>query len=113
MGEVNRNLYRIGHISDAILQIEKFTLNFTEDKFCKDYLVQSGVLYQFSIIGEAIQHIDKDILELIDYPWHMVRGFRNFIAHEYHKLEMEAVWGIVTNDLPTLKLRIEELKKHC
>jgi uncharacterized protein with HEPN domain len=113
MKEVNRNLYRIEHISEAILQIEKFTLNFTESKFCKDILVQSGVLYQFSIIGEAIQHIDRDRLEMVEYTWHLVRGFRNFIAHEYHKLEMEAVWGIITIDLPILKLKIEELKKHC
>ena len=113
MEERNRNLYRIGHISEAINQIEKFTLNFTKSKFCKDILVQSGILFQFSIIGEAIQHIDADKLERINYPWHMVRGFRNFIAHEYHKLEMEAVWGIITRDLPILKMKLEELKKYC
>ena len=110
MRELNWNKLRIAHIEEAIGNIQKFTLHISQEEFCSNDLVQSGVLFQFSIIGEAIIHVDPDKLTLVDYPWHFVRGFRNFIAHEYHKLKMEAVWNIIENELPKLKVKIQELK---
>jgi uncharacterized protein with HEPN domain len=110
MKNMNRNLVRIDHIAIAIDQIESFTNDIDESEFSNNLLIQSAVLYQFTIIGEAILHIDSDLLLKVHYPWHMVRGFRNFIAHEYHKLEMSAVWTIIDIDLPLLKNKIDELK---
>ncbi len=110
MKSLNRNLVRIDHIAIAIHQIESFTNGIDESEFSNNLLVQSAVLYQFTIIGEAVLHIDSDLLHKVQYPWHMVRGFRNFIAHEYHKLEMSAVWTIIANDLPLLKNKISELQ---
>jgi len=50
-----------------------------------------SVQYQFLVIGEAVSHLDKSILEKYDYPWHIPRSFRNFIIHEYHGVKMERI----------------------
>ena len=66
-------------------------------------------MFQFAIIGEAIVHIDQELLSKYPYAWHHVRSFRNFIVHEYHAIENWIIWETVKNDLPELKLVIDKI----
>ena len=75
--------------------------------FLDDNLLSSGVLFQFSVIGEAVIHIDA-ILQKYDYPWYKVRAFRNLISHEYFQIKLEAVWEIIDNELARLKQSLIE-----
>jgi uncharacterized protein with HEPN domain len=100
---------RLEHILHSILLIEKYTAGQTKDSFVDDDLLHNAVLYQFSVIGEAIIHVDERILKEQNYPWHRVRTFRNLIAHEYFNIKPEAVWQIIVKDLPDLKLCIERI----
>jgi len=72
-------------------------------------ILSSAVLFQFSVIGEAIIHIESSILDKYDYPWHKVRSFRNLISHEYFNIELEAVWEIIIADLSELKQVIKNM----
>jgi uncharacterized protein with HEPN domain len=94
---------RLQHIDQAIEGIEKYVMNESEQSFSTNLLVQSAVFFQFTVIGEAIQHIEDEILGKYDYPWFKVRSFRNLIAHEYFNLKMSAVWQIIKKDLPGLR----------
>ena len=98
---------RLEHILQAITAIEAYTSGKSEEIFIKDALLNNAVLFQFSVIGEAINHVDREILEKFDYPWYRVRSFRNLIAHEYFNVKMQAVWNIVEKDLAGLKSTIE------
>jgi len=98
---------RLEHILQAIAMIEAFTTGKSEEIFIKDALLNNAVLFQFSVIGEAINHVDREILEKYDYPWYRVRAFRNLIAHEYFHIKMLAVWNIIEKDLSGLKEVIE------
>lgn len=100
---------RLTHMWDAILEIESFTHDVTSDSFVDNPLLVSAVLFQFSVIGEAVVHIEPALLEKYDYPWYQVRTFRNLISHEYFQIKMEAVWDIVANNLPGLKNVIGEV----
>lgn len=102
---------RLIHIWEAILQIEIFIQDISKDVFLNDQLVASAVLFQLSVIGEAIIHVDKDLLGSIDYPWHKVGAFRNLIFHMYFQIKLEAVWEIIKNDLPELMGSIETILK--
>ena len=103
---------RLIHIQKAILEIESFTHNVSKNDFLNDKLLSSGVLFQFSVIGEAVIHIETSLLEKYGYPWYRVRSFRNLISHEYFQIKLEAVWDIVVNDLPILKEEIETILKN-
>ena len=103
---------RLMHILKAISEIERFTFYCTESKFEKDDMLASAVLFQFSVIGEAIIHIDQALLEKFDYPWFKVRALRNLVAHEYFDIKLEAVWKIVEKDLPEFKNIIQEILEN-
>ncbi len=100
---------RLKHMWEAILEIESFTYDVTSDEFVNNPLLVSAVLFQFSIIGEAVVHVEPALLEKYDYRWYQVRAFRNLISHEYFQIKMEAVWAIIVNNLPGLKNVIGEI----
>ncbi len=93
---------RVEHILNALLNIKEFVAGISESDFLKDAKLQSAVQYQFLIIGEAIKHVDNDILTKYKYPWHVPRSFRNFIIHEYHGVKMERIY-YAANDLDELE----------
>ena len=100
---------RLVHIQKAIAEIETFTQTTSLVDFLNDSFLSSAVLYQFSVVGEAIIHVDISILDRYNYPWFKVRAFRNLISHEYFQIKLEAVWDIVVNDLPKLKHTVETI----
>jgi len=106
------NKERLEHILDAIKNINSFVGDVGKEDFLSDVVMQSAVLYQFAVIGEAVVNIDSELLDKYSYPWHYVRSFRNFILHEYHAIEMWVIWDTVINDLPELKKIIEIIIKE-
>jgi uncharacterized protein with HEPN domain len=94
---------RLLHLEEAIEIIENYTLDENAESFCSNHLIHDAVLFQFLVIGEAIQYVEDDILVKYEYPWHKVRSFRNLIAHEYFNIKLIAVWKIIVVDLPGLK----------
>ena len=66
---------RLEHISMAAGQIIQFCEGKSETDFLNDKLLNSGVLYQFLIMGEAIQYVDCNMLKKYPYPWHLPRSF--------------------------------------
>ena len=102
---------RLIHIQKTILEIESFTNNVSINDFLNDRLLSSAVLFQFSVIGEAVIHIETSLLKKYEYPWYRVRAFRNLISHEHFQIKLEAVWDIIINDLPGLKEVIESILK--
>jgi uncharacterized protein with HEPN domain len=103
------SIERLLHMRNAIERIETFTGDIDMKSFVKDDLVTSAVLFQFSVIGEAVVHIDEMFLEKYDYPWYKVRAFRNLISHEYFNVKLEAVWSIIEKDLPELKVVVNKM----
>ncbi|WP_425353010.1 HepT-like ribonuclease domain-containing protein [Sulfurospirillum barnesii] len=45
-----------------------------------------------------------------DYPWRMVKDFRNFIVHEYFGVDAKIVWDLTKLELDTLLQCIQTLK---
>ena len=100
---------RLFHIQEAINMIEAFIREINKEAFLNDQLVVSAVLFQFSVIGEAVVHVEEDLLSKYEYPWHKIRAFRNLISHVYFQIKVDAVWDIIIKDLPELKQVIETI----
>ena len=97
------NHERLLHVRKAVDEIETFTHNVNSEEFLNNPILSSAVLFQFSVIGEAVIYIESSLLDKYKYPWYRVRAFRNLISHEYFNIKLEAVWEIVVHDLPELK----------
>lgn len=100
---------RLEHISRAVGLIIRYCDHKTETEFLEDEFLSSAVLYQFLIIGEAIQYVDRDLLKKYPYPWHLPRSFRNYIAHEYFGINLKMVYKTVTDLLPDFKVLIDRM----
>lgn len=105
----DRNKERLYHIIVAIDKICDYTVAITYEEFEKDSRCNEAVMFQLFIIGEAINHVDVNILERYPYPWHMVKAQRNVIAHEYFGIRLDKIWNVIRNDLSDLKSQITEI----
>jgi len=104
------NTVYLHHISDAIIQIEKYIHQKPVEEFMEDRMLQDAVVRQPEIIGEASRNLSDDFRKHNrSIPWSQIVGMRNRIAHDYLSVDMEIVWDIVTQDLPDLKLGIIKL----
>jgi len=108
---VDRNDIRIRHIVEAIRDIEEFTSGLTYKEFREDARSYYACLYRLSVIGEAVSRLDSHITDQLEYPWHRVKAFRNFILHEYHKVDEKLVWETIHSVLPEFKRIMQLLLK--
>ena len=72
-------------------------------------MLRRAVEREFEIMGEAISNILK-----IDpaFPIKNARrivDLRNLVIHGYDKVDNVIIWGIISRDLPALKLEIAKL----
>lgn len=100
---VGDKLYVV-HILESIAKIESFVAGFSLEKFRKNILVQSGVMRELEIIGEAAKKLSDEFK--IKYPtisWKEIAGMRDKLAHDYFEVDPEIVWKTVVEELPRLK----------
>lgn len=106
-----RSLTRLNDIIEAINLINEFVENQNLDDFLNDIKGQKAVLYQFIIIGEAVKNLDQGLLDQYDYPWHIPKSFRNFIAHDYHNIRIERIYYAI-KDLTPLREVVQLILQH-
>jgi uncharacterized protein with HEPN domain len=79
-------------------------------QFMGSRLLQDAILRNLEVIGQACKDYGIERLEAT-HPhirWRRIAGFRNQLAHEYLGLDLELVWGILSEQLAPLRLAITE-----
>lgn len=97
---------RIQDIQEAINKIEKYAIRGREE-FLANELIQSWILLQLQIIGEAARSMNSNTHE--QYPeisWRDIIDFRNLLVHEYFRVDLELIWQLVEKELPIFKQQI-------
>ncbi|MEN9895986.1 MAG: hypothetical protein RIR97_1838 [Pseudomonadota bacterium] len=97
-------LYEIDGLSDTIAD-----MNFQQ--FCSSYIGIRVVERGLEIISEATRTLPDELLAsqpTID--WVRIRGIGNFLRHEYHRLDKQALWDIARNKLPELRDAIVSMR---
>lgn len=41
-------------------------------------------------------------------PWAMIEKMRHVLVHDYYQIDLEILWDIIKNDLPSLKSQVQE-----
>jgi len=73
-------------------------------------MAQDAVVRNFEVIGEAVKRIPEFLKEECpDIPWRRIAGLRDVLIHQYMKVDLEAVWAIVRDDLPEFKRAVGEI----
>lgn len=85
--------FRISDILKAIDKIERYTRDMEFDAWLQDDKTIDAVIRNVEVIGEASSHLPDEVLEQYkDIPWHLMRGIRNILAHEYFGVDLEIIW---------------------
>ena len=96
------------HILDSILFVEKYCGKLDIGRFRKDELLQSAVVRQLEIIGEAARLVSKETkAKLPAIQWNMIIGMRDKLIHEYFGVDLNVVWSTINEELPKLKAEIQ------
>lgn len=100
---------RLLDIREAIENIQKYAAR-GKDAFNEDELIQTWILHHIQILGEAAARISDEFQEHHpDIPWFKIVGMRNILVHGYFKIDVNAVWLVVENDLPALYDQIKRI----
>jgi len=102
---------RLGHILDAINFIEKATFGKTESEFHQDFILHTAVVKWIEIVGEACYKVTRGLKS--KHPqieWRKIEGLRHVLVHEYFGIDMQIVWVVVNDYLPTLKREVIKIQ---
>lgn len=98
------------HIRDAILLIESWAEAKTVEDFVADEKLQSAIIRQLEIIGEAARNVSpKCKVSTPEIPWRPIMDARNTLIHGYFTVDEKKVWDMVVKDIPVLKQQILSL----
>jgi uncharacterized protein with HEPN domain len=99
----------LSNIKECIERIESYTLD-GKETFLQTIIIQDAVIRNFEIIGEATKRLSTELKAAYqDVPWQQVAGFRDVLIHDYLKVNLNRVWGVIEQNLPELKAIVEAI----
>lgn len=102
----------IDDILDSIKISREYIGNLSKDQFFNSLQIQDAVCRRLQIIGEAANALPDDFTSRYsEVPWREIVGMRNFIIHEYFRVDLDRVWDTVQKSLPELQKQLEGLKQ--
>jgi len=100
----------LGHILEAISQIQNYCEDLDEVSFLTNRMIQDAVIRNFEIIGEASKNVERVAPEFVaahpDLPLAFAYDMRNLLAHGYYKVDVGVVWKTIERDLPFLQQQV-------
>ncbi|MEO1289706.1 MAG: DUF86 domain-containing protein [Chloroflexota bacterium] len=91
-------------------KILRFTVGLSKADFEANELIQSAVLREIQVIGEAARMVsDESKKTHNNIEWRQISGMRNRVIHEYFAIRLDIVWLAVTDDIPTLIDKLRDL----
>ncbi len=105
---MGRDEVSAGDMLIAAQRIQVFIAGMTEDAFMMNELVQSAVLHQVAILGEAAKRVSVEFrARHPQVAWAALAALRNRIVHEYDDISLDKLWDSLTGELPALVAALE------
>jgi uncharacterized protein with HEPN domain len=99
-------------IVNAAQLVLDFVNGFNREMFVDDWKTRSAVLYQLTVVGEAVKRLSMDFRERnSQIPWALIAGMRDHLIHAYDLVDWDEVWKTSTQDVPDLLQKIEQIKE--
>jgi uncharacterized protein with HEPN domain len=93
----------LADIVAATQRVGTFLAGMDQAGFEQDERTQAAVLFQIVIIGEAAKRLSNEArIAHPTVPWHQVTRMRDFVAHQYHKIDLEVLWNTASRSIPVL-----------
>ncbi len=95
----------------ALDQVREHINGLDREAFMASTLHQDAVLMQLMQVGENLKPLDDpdgDLRVSVPAVGEII-GMRNYIAHEYRRVDMDLVWVAVTEFVPPLRESLQGL----
>jgi uncharacterized protein with HEPN domain len=101
----------LGHMLDAVGQIQTYTRDKNADDFLADRLLQDGVVRNVEILGEASRNLLSAVPDAAarfpGIPFAAIYAMRNQLSHGYFVIDLDVVWKVIERDIPALRKELE------
>ena len=88
----------------------RFVENMNFADFSTNELVQSAVLRELQVIGEAASKVSAATKAAYpQIPWRGMVGLRNRLVHEYFQIRVDVVWQTIQEHIEPLITQLEPL----
>ncbi len=104
----------IADIANAIDEVSEFTRGMDLEEFGTDRKTANAVVRSLEVMGEAAKKIPEHVRRrYADVPWKRMAGMRDKLIHEYHGVDLETVWIVIKEELPPVRLLVEEVLQEA
>ncbi len=108
---MKRDIARIKHMLEAIRKARQSVAGITREQFLGSDDKMAAAERYVTIVGEAAHMVSEETKEKYPgVPWREASDMRNFIMHEYMKVDDALVWEAVKNDFPELERKLLDIQ---
>ncbi len=98
----------IEDILTCVAHIKLYTADLSFEEFSGNFMATEACLYNFQIIGEAVSKLPVAIKEANpDVSWLRIKGMRNRLIHEYFGTDLQLVWEVIKDELPSFETALK------
>jgi uncharacterized protein with HEPN domain len=91
-------------------RVQSFNTDTDSAAFAADIKSQAATLHGLQVIGEAASKVSANFRDAHpEIQWRQISGLRHRLVHDYGRIDMSIIWGIVQNDVGPLIAALEPL----
>lgn len=107
---MERDLAHLLDIVQAAAKIQQYIRDIDLAVFQQDEMRQDAVIHRLEVIGEATKRLSDDFRNKHpQIPWRLMARNRDFMIHNYDKIDLERIWETITVSIPELMQLLEPL----
>ena len=105
-----KSLLYLSDILEAVTKIRSYTKGLSQTDFETNDLILDACYHNFLVIGEAVKQLPDALLAAYpSVPWREIKGMRDYVAHEYFRVDNRILWDVIQYHLAALELAATEL----
>jgi len=99
----------LAHMLECVDRITEYVAN-DETGFRASRLIQDAVVRNLQTLAESSQRLTDEIKSTEPgTPWRAISGFRNILVHGYLAIDVDAIWQVVSIELPPLRAALQRM----
>ena len=110
---IKHNRIILEKIIDEAEVVSQLINGFAEFDFIASEATKRAVCMTLINIGELVKNLKDDLRQnYSNIPWKQIAGFRDVASHGYFTLRLPEVWVYASQEVPLLKVQIEEILEN-